>query len=377
MNPFRRRHAHYILDNASDTLPLDVQLRDYFKKNTAIGSKDRKWIAQTIYGLKRWEKLATFVQTTKGISDPIDSYLFLEERGFNIPAPDDIAISFPKELFARFTKHYGKKQAKEICRVLNEEAPVTIRSNPIKISRKELVERLQDFNPQITKESPFGIRFAQRANFFGMPEFKAGFFEMQDEASQLAAQLIEAKPGDCVLDYCSGSGGKSLAFAHKLQGKGQLYLHDVRMKALLEAKKRMKRAGIQNYQTVDTKTLKKPRFISKMDWILLDVPCSGTGTLRRNPDMKWRIDDAAIEELVVKQREIVKKALPLLAPEGKLVYATCSILPEENEEQIAYFEKAFNLIPVGKPFVSLPRSGEKDGFFALVMQKKDTYSNCA
>lgn len=350
-------------------------MRYYFKNNTSIGSKDRKWIAQTVYGLKRWETLADFVSEKKGFDDPIDTFMYLQEKNFRIDAPDHIAVSFPKELFELFVKHYGGEKATEICRVLNEEAPVTIRSNPLKISRRDLMQTLKDFSPEKTPTSPFGIKFPQRVNFFGLPEFKQGFFEMQDEASQIAAQLVDAEPGQKVLDYCAGSGGKTLAFAHKLQGKGQIFLHDVRERALIEAKKRMKRAGIENYQIVDSKTVKKPRFANSMDWILLDVPCSGTGTLRRNPDMKWRITPAAIQELVVKQREIVEKALKLLAPGGKIVYATCSILPEENQEQIDYFEKHFDLVPCGEPFVSLPETGKRDGFFALVMQKKDTYTN--
>jgi len=194
-------------------------------------------------------------------------------------------------------------------------------------------------------------------------------FEVQDEGSQLIADLIEATPRDHVLDYCAGSGGKTLAFAPKMQHKGQIYLHDVRLPALMEAKKRLCRAGIQNAQILLPDDNSKKKLLKKsMDWVLVDVPCSGTGTLRRNPDMKWNFQPDTIEKLIDKQQQIFEEALPFLHPQGSIVYATCSILPQENEEQIAYFIKKFKMKIVNAPFRSTPLSNGMDGFFGAVLK---------
>jgi 16S rRNA C967 or C1407 C5-methylase (RsmB/RsmF family) len=208
----------------------------------------------------------------------------------------------------------------------------------------------------------------QRSSLFALPEFKAGLFEVQDEASQIVAAQVNAFPGTHVLDYCCGAGGKALAIAPSMQGKGQMYLHDIRTQIFAEAKKRLKRAGIQNAQFILPND-KKKKFIGKMDWVLADVPCSGSGTLRRNPDMKWRFQASDIEELVQKQREIFEKALSFVKHKGHIVYATCSILPEENEQQVDFFLKHFPVRLVKEPFQSFPRKGKMDGFYAATLQK--------
>ncbi len=185
---------------------------------------------------------------------------------------------------------------------------------------------------------------------------------MQDEGSQLIAELIEAKSGDHVLDFCSGSGGKTLAFAPNMKGKGQIYLYDNRLWILQEARKRLRRAGVQNAQFA------LPR--KKVDWVLADVPCSGTGTLRRNPEAKWKIDEKMIARLVQAQRAIVKEAFFYLKPGGKFVYATCSLLPEENEGQVSYFLKSYPLF-LERVLKLLPEEEGMDGFFAAVFKKEN------
>jgi 16S rRNA C967 or C1407 C5-methylase (RsmB/RsmF family) len=184
----------------------------------------------------------------------------------------------------------------------------------------------------------------------------------------MIADLVEAKSGQRGLDYCSGSGGKTLAIAPKMGGKGELYLHDIRAYSLKEAVLRLRRAGIQNAQILppDHATLKK--LPGKMDWVLIDAPCSGTGTLRRNPDMKWKIDKAMIDRLVEEQRTIVKDALKYVKPEGRLVYATCSILPEENEAQVEFFISQLGLKLEKEPLKLLPQANGPDGFFGAVFK---------
>lgn len=201
-----------------------------------------------------------------------------------------------------------------------------------------------------------------------MPEFKKGLFEVQDEGSQLLAALVKAEPGQLVMDYCAGSGGKTLAFAPLMHNKGQIFLHDIRSYALIEARKRLKRAGIQNAQIVLAEDEKLKKLKKKMDWVLVDAPCSGTGTMRRNPDMKWAFTEDTIPRLVGQQRTIFEKALSYLHPQGKIIYATCSLLKEENEEQVTHFLKTYSLKLVAPFFQTKPSKGEMDGFFGAIFE---------
>ena len=206
-----------------------------------------------------------------------------------------------------------------------------------------------------------------------MEEFQQGLFEVQDEGSQLVADLVNPKPQDHVLDFCAGSGGKTLGFAHKLKGTGQIYLYDNRPQALSQAKKRLQRAGIQNAQII-TQEKQWASLIGKMDWILLDVPCSGSGTIRRNSDMKWKFCPQQLQDLIAEQRKIFERALLYLKKEGKIVYSTCSLFQEENADQIEYFQKHFPIELVQEPSSWLPQKGGMDGFFAAVCKYKSVLS---
>lgn len=246
----------------------------------------------------------------------------------------------------------------ELCLASNEPAPTTLRVNPLKTTRDQLLSLFPYSKP--TSASSFGVQVAKKENFFAMTAFKEGLFEVQDEGSQLISELLDIKPGHHVVDYCAGSGGKSLAFAYKTEGKGQIYLHDIRKHALQEAKKRLKRAGVQNFQ------LKLPKH--PVDRILVDAPCSGSGTLRRNPDMKWKFTPEMLTRITQEQRVIFEEALRFLKPDGLIVYATCSILKAENESQVAHFKETFNLEEVTR-FQSFPQQGGMDGFFACALKR--------
>jgi 16S rRNA (cytosine967-C5)-methyltransferase len=368
---FRNHHLLSILNEFTiKDIPLDVFLRNYFKKNKSIGSKDRKEICENLYKLIRFRGLIDYL-----CSDPITwekriqklinldyNKYFLDES-----IPIHIRLSFPKNYFEKVKEFYGLEKTIEFCKISNEPAPTTIRCNLIKTSRDVLYNELKEkYEVQKCQKSPWGIIFNKRINFFETEEFKNGFFEIQDEGSQLVANLIDPKPKDHVLDYCSGSGGKTLAFAHKLEKTGQIYLHDIRNFILLEAKKRFKRAGIENFQIKTTEELKKIK--QKMDWIILDVPCSGSGTLRRNPDMKWKFHLSSLQNLTNLQRKIFDEAINYLNEDGKIVYITCSILPEENENQINFFIKNYNL-KIENRFFSFPEKDSHDGFFACVLSR--------
>jgi 16S rRNA C967 or C1407 C5-methylase (RsmB/RsmF family) len=296
---------------------------------------------------------------------PLDKFIYDET------IPTHVRVSFPKAFYQLLVTALGEKKAFEFCLFCNEPAPTTVRANLLKTTREALVEKWKGLHQIFPcKHSAAGIGFHQKINFFASEEFKDGLFEVQDEASQLIADLIAIKPGERFLDYCAGSGGKSLAVAPKLQGRGQLFLHDVRSSCFAEAKKRLARAGIQNAQPLPHDSPNKKNLKLKMDWVLVDAPCTGTGTLRRNPDMKWKFDEEMLMRITAEQKQIFEEALSYLKPDGHIVYATCSVLPQENQMQAAYFLEKFSLTQVGEPFTSFPHPGEMDGFFGVVFKKK-------
>jgi len=372
--PYREHHILQILESYEQQhLPLDLFISKWFRANKALGSKDRGVIAETIYTLIRWmglidhlcEKPVTWKQRL-AVFENFHYADHLDKKEI----PQHVRLSFPKVLYELIVNTHGEAKAHELCLISNTIAPTTVRANAMKIGRNELLNRWKDaYSVKSCKHAANGITFIKKINLFGLPEFKEGCFEVQDEGSQLLAELVAAEPGQQVMDYCSGSGGKTLAFAPLMGNKGQIFLHDIRPHALEEARKRLRRAGIQNAQIiksdneVNLKKLKK-----KMDWVLVDAPCTGTGTMRRNPDMKWSFTAETLTRLVGQQRTIFEKALSFMHPKGKIIYGTCSLLKEENEEQIAHFMKTYKLKLVGEPFQTLPTEGGMDGFYGAVFE---------
>jgi 16S rRNA C967 or C1407 C5-methylase (RsmB/RsmF family) len=365
--PFCDHHISAFLESYTKSQkPLDLALSEYLRAHKSIGANDRRRIGETLYGMVRWKSLIDFLSPSDHQLDRLNCYrtLSFEECRANSAIPEAARYGLNDFLYKRLSQIYGVEKTRALAHVLNSGAPTVVRANVLKTTRDALMEKWEGkFEMAPTAKAPNGIQFRKREPLFALPEFKEGLFEVQDEGSQLVASLVKAKPGDHVLDYCSGSGGKTLAFAPSMQGKGQIYLYDNRPWILLEARKRLNRAGIQNVQFVLPK--------KKMDWVLADVPCSGSGTLRRNPDAKWKIDADMIERLKTQQREIVHEALSFMKPEGRFVYATCSILPEENEEQISYFLKTYSLELAEEPLSILPEEGGADGFFAAVLKKQN------
>jgi 16S rRNA (cytosine967-C5)-methyltransferase len=242
-----------------------------------------------------------------------------------------------------------------------------------------------------TPVSDIGLRLTKRAPIFTSPAFKAGHFEVQDEGSQLVAALVSAKPGMKVIDFCAGTGGKTLAIAAQMENKGRILAWDSSAKRLGQIKERLRRAGVDNVQ-VHVLEHENDQFIKRhkdsADRVLVDAPCSGTGTWRRNPDLKWRFTPKDLEEVVAVQQRILQSAARLVRPGGQLVYATCSLLPCENQGQIEQFLKNisnFEVVPVDKiwdkarpessgasaPYLSLtPHQDGVDGFFAAVLERR-------
>jgi 16S rRNA (cytosine967-C5)-methyltransferase len=372
--PFRPYHLLALLKAYDQqSLPLDLFISHYFRANSALGSKDRAFIAETIYALIRWRTLLDYLSP----SDPswesryqiyMDTDMNQIQQREDIPL--SIRVSFPTHLFQLFETNYGTQQAIELCLASNKPAPTTVRVNTLKTTREELLNLWKDlYEVSPTTYSAEGIQFHKKINFFSLPEFKSGFFEVQDEGSQLLAQLVKVQPGQQVLDYCAGSGGKTLAFAPAMQHKGQIHVHDIRPHALQEARVRLKRAGIQNSQVLLPDSPQLVKLKKKMHWVLADVPCSGTGTLRRNPDMKWKFDEQTLPRLIGLQRQIFEKALSFMRPDGRIVYGTCSILKEENQHQLEHFLHTYQLCVEGDIFQSLPIPGGMDGFFGVVLKR--------
>jgi 16S rRNA (cytosine967-C5)-methyltransferase len=372
--PFREHHLLQILSSfETQTFPLDLFLRNYFRAHTAVGSKDRKEICDTIYAMIRWRGLLDHIcAKPPSWENRLQAFAKLSPHFHSDPSlPPHIRVSFPKSFYQLLSESLGEEAAFKFCLICNAPAPTTVRVNLLKTTREALLEQWKDrYRVSACLHSPVGIQFEEKVNFFGMDEFKNGYFEVQDEGSQLISDLVAIEPGMRFLDYCAGSGGKSLAIAPRLCGKGQLLLHDIRPQVLLEAKKRLKRAGIQNVQLLPPDSPNKALLKWKIDWVLVDAPCTGTGTLRRNPDMKWKFDNEMLERIVQEQRQIFDAALYFLKPGGHIVYATCSVLPQENHTQAAYFLEHYPLEQVREPFSSIPAPGGMDGFFGVVFKKK-------
>ncbi len=350
--------------------PLDFSLSTYFRTHKSLGANDRRTIGEAIYALIRWKTLFDQLDPSSSFSKRLHLFSLrpISEYCQNLSIPEFARLGLSPFLFQKLIDAYGLEKTRSIALILGSSAPVTLRTNLLKTTRDELLRILDLKFPVSPGSTPTAIVLSKREPLFSLPEFKEGLFEVQDEGSQMIADLIEAQKGQRILDYCSGSGGKTLAIAPKMGGKGELYLHDIRTHSLKEAVLRLRRGGVQNAQILppDHPTLKK--LARKMDWVLVDVPCSGTGTLRRNPDMKWKIDMAMIDRLIEEQRAIVKDAIQYVKPGGRLVYATCSILPDENEAQVEFITSQFGLKLEKAPLQFLPQMNGPDGFFGAVFK---------
>lgn len=371
MLPFREHHLITLLEEYGQShKPLDRCMADYFRAHKALGSKDRAYVAETAWDIIRWQ----------GLIDAHLSAPYTWEKRLKVHEtlnkedtssfPDHVRLSCPKFLYDLFCESWGEAKAQEISRISNTQAPLTVRANLLKTTRTELLKTWANkYDVAPCFQSPTGIKFSKREPLTSIDEFKKGFFEIQDEGSQLVANLVDARPGEHILDFCCGSGGKTLAFAPNMNKQGQIYLHDIRPYVLDEAKLRLKRAGVQNAQFVLPNSQQLRRLKKKCDWVLVDAPCTGTGTLRRNPDIKWRLDEKALQGLVGQQRTIFEQALSYLKPGGKIVYTTCSVLKPENHGQIDHFMKAYELKLCAEPLQIFPTEGEMDGFFGAVLSK--------
>ncbi|HBB48427.1 MAG TPA: RNA methyltransferase, partial [Flavobacteriaceae bacterium] len=270
---------------------------------------------------------------------------------------------------------FGKEQWSQELKALNQQAEVILRCNTLKGSRKDLANSLaaNGLETELAKQTPEGLILKQRENVFTSEEFKAGLFEVQDINSQRVAHWVKPEPGMRVIDACAGAGGKSLHLAALMENKGQIIALDIFPQKLEELKRRARRNGAHNIETrlVDSrKTIKKLH--QSADALLIDAPCTGIGVLKRNPDAKWKLSPEFLAEITNTQSEILRDYSSMVKPGGVLVYATCSILPQENQEQI----KAFLNSEQGRDFSlqaqesMLPSVTGYDGFFIARLKRK-------
>lgn len=383
MNATRIRHVENALGmfekmRKSETpyLPLDLFLRRYFQAHKFLNEKDRAWVAEKTYELYRWRGLLDNVATPPHNWVTRMRTFFVNDRWrshtTNPKLPHHVRCSFSEEMFSKIEQNLGTKAAREVCDIMNEPPVTFLRVNTAKISRDKVFSYLaaRDVPVEKTLNSKIGLMLASKQKLLALPEYKMGYFEIQDESSHLIAQQVDAKPGELVMDYCAGSGGKTLALAPPMQNKGMVFLYDNRDQKLYEGKKRMRNAGIKNYMILPPAHPLMPKLRAKMDWVLVDAPCSQSGALRRNPDMKWTFSEERLDRWVAQQREIFEEALKYVKDGGKIVYATCSVLDEENAQQVRYFCEKFGLYLSHQPLHALPQSRGMDGFFCATMERR-------
>ncbi|OIQ16938.1 MAG: RNA methyltransferase [Flavobacterium sp. MedPE-SWcel] len=370
------------------------------KKDKRWGSSDRKFVAETIYEIVRWKRLYTEIAEVKEPYDRDNLWrvfaVWAVMRGYNLPdwkyfeeTPvrrikgrfDELTRirkyreSIPDWMDEMCLKELGEEKWEEELSAQNKQAKVILRVNTLKTTREKLRAILMDLeiDTEMPKNYPDALVLKERSNVFMTDAFKEGLFEVQDASSQMVARFLDVKPGMRVVDTCAGAGGKTLHMASLMENKGQLIAMDLYESKLKQLKIRAKRDGAFNieYRIIEnTKIIK--RLHEKADRVLIDAPCSGLGVLKRNPDSKWKLQPEFIDNIRKVQAEILESYSKIVKPGGKLVYATCSILPSENQEQVERFlttdiGQQFTFIKDSKILAS--ESGF-DGFYMALLERK-------
>lgn len=394
--------------------PADAVLSHFFREEKALGGAERGFIAETVYALLRRKRmleslvgenasprqlvLATLTRlqgmSLRQIADILGEthnklFTALTEES---RAPQTLGeqADFPDWLVEMLSRFMSEGELLRLARSLNTPAPLDLRANLIKTSREDLLRELAKAGIQAEAGalSPVAVRLEGKPALQKHPLFTGGTLEVQDEGSQLLCYLLAPRRGEMVADFCAGAGGKTLALGAMMRSTGRLYAFDVSEKRLARMKPRLSRSGLSNVHPVclaSENDNRVKRLAGKLDRVLVDAPCSGLGTLRRNPDLKWRQTPDSVAELVQKQQSILNAAARLVKPGGRLVYATCSILPYENEEVVHDFLAAhpdFSLRSAAEVFAAqkipvdtgeflrlTPLDHGTDAFFAAVLEK--------
>ena len=375
----------------------DKVVEKALKRDKRWGARDRKFVAETIYEMVRWKRLYNEIAGTKNHYTNENVWknfaVFAILKGYKLPDWNQLQgvperrikgkfdelqkqrvfkESIPDWLDELAVKELGEKHWSQEIAALNVQASVILRVNTLKTNKLSLRNKLSEegINTEFIPGHPDALKLVERANVFVTQCFKDGLFEVQDASSQLVAEYLDVKPGMKVIDTCAGAGGKTLHLAALMENKGQLIATDIYESKLKKLKKRTRRAGVHN---VTTKPIDSSKVMKKMkgtaDRVLIDAPCSGIGVLRRNPDSKWKLQPEFVDNIKKTQAEILENYSALVKTGGKLVYATCSILPSENENQVQLFlnnHPEFQFVKEKK--VSVHKSGF-DGFYMALLEK--------
>lgn len=418
-------HPNALLDMSCELLravlkfdaPADGLVSAFFRKNKQLGQRERHALAETTYAVLRQRLLLQHLAQSG--SGPMERRLALlawaGSRDFLRPAlsaqeqqwlaeietidrstlAPKLRHNMPDWLAEPLLQRLGEEQFWALAAAMNEGAPLDLRVNALKAKREEALEALKaaGITAEPTPFSPWGLRVQGKPALSKQEVFTNGTIEVQDEGSQLLALLLDPKRSEMVVDFCAGAGGKTLALGAAMRNTGRLYAFDVSGHRLEKLKPRLARSGLSNVypaQISHERDERIKRLSGKIDRVLVDAPCSGLGTLRRNPDLKWRQTPQAVEELQVKQAAILESAARMLKPGGRLVYATCSLLNAENEviaEAFTAKHPEFTLLPAaevlqrahvenaaelceGNYLRLWPQRQQTDGFFAAVWERR-------
>ncbi len=377
----------------------DKVLKQVLKFDKRWGARDRGFIAETVYDIVRWKRLYSEIAEVKAPYSRQNLFrlfaVWATLRGIAIPDWKQMEPVPTRRIKGRFDelskirkyresipdwidtlgeKALGKQWDKELA-ALNALAPVVLRANSLKTTPKNLRNVLadQDIDTSLVQAYPDAVQLVERKNVFITEAFKNGFFEVQDASSQRVARFLDVQPGMRVVDTCAGAGGKTLHLAALMENKGQIIAMDIYEGKLKELKRRAKRAGAHNIEprVIDsTKVFKK--LYGKADRVLIDAPCTGLGTIKRSPDLKWKLQPDFVQKVIDRQAELLQSYSKIVKPGGKMVYATCSILPQENQEQIKTFlatEEGANFSLIQDEKISPAKTGY-DGFYMALLSRK-------
>jgi 16S rRNA (cytosine967-C5)-methyltransferase len=401
------------------TFPADLVVSRYFRQHREMGHADRGFVAETVYSVLRRKRslsarcfdditsrrlLLATLACVQGLNRRELDVVLLEAEGKWLATakavkledlPPAVRLDLPDWLYETLAAQFAGPELEALAAGLNQSAPLDLRINLVKAERKDVLARLNadGLSAEACRYSPIGIRLQGKPSISRHPLFLNGSFEVQDEGSQLLGFLLQPKRGEMVADFCAGAGGKTLLLGALMRSQGRLYAFDVAEKRLAKLKPRLARSGLSNVHPVRIESendIKIKRLAGKLDRVLVDAPCSGLGTLRRNPDLKWRQSPESVAELTVKQAAILHAASVLVKKGGRLVYATCSLLEAENEAVVAAFLAAHPEfvalsaaevlrkqdieidcdVAGGKRLRLLPHRHGSDGFFAAVMERQ-------
>jgi 16S rRNA (cytosine967-C5)-methyltransferase len=416
--------------------PADISVKDFFRQRHYLGSKDRRFISDTTFSILRnfalvrfharealqsfnvssLPSLAIYISFALKIQDKDSTSVLADvESSWRASFPkiscaefvDAIARSqlpqtllenpvkriamvhsFPEAIVHECAERFGVEEAERLCAASNQPAPTVIRVNTLRTTVEECRARLsaEGIESEPTRLSPYGLTLQKRINVQASRAFKDGWFEIQDEGSQLISLVLDPKPGETIVDACAGGGGKTLHIGALMRNQGELHAIDIDMKRLEHIQPRLQRAGVSFVQRHRASDDSVRLLRGKGDGVLVDAPCSGIGTFRRNPDAKLRFDAAVVERMVEVQKRILDSSALLVKPGGRLVYSTCTLLRQENEEVAETFLEAhpeFHLLSAPKILLAqkieiesasdylilIPHRTNTDGFFAAVFRR--------